>query len=222
MRWVRIASAALALTLGAREAMAQVASPLPAPPLPPPLFQPQAPALEAAPPAAGEVLLGPEELPYEEGQRIPPGYYVRRHEQQGLIIGGAVTFGGLYVASAFMGVVLQLGTDLGTSLGCIGRSLSASVGQRANEPCESKDDYVPMLVPLAGPFLAMDTANPDTAGTIALGALGIGQAAGVALLVTGLATRDARLLRNDVTGSGVTVTPAVGPGFAGAAVGGAF
>lgn len=170
----------------------------------------------------------PAELPYDGGP-VPAGYHLRKRNQTGLIAGGAATFGGLYlitvVAGALAGAFSSLATatcDLSApSSGTWGNG-SASVSTSPSSSCASSKDFRPMYIPLAGPWIAMKTAHADAGGGLALGLLGVGQATGLGLLIAGLATRETKLVRNDLAVRGVRVVPAVGPRDAGLSLVGSF
>ncbi|MEQ9323350.1 MAG: hypothetical protein RIF41_29565, partial [Polyangiaceae bacterium] len=76
----------------------------------------------------------PKQLPYDEGDPIPPGYELETKKYRGLIIGGAVTTGVLYGISAAVGLA-----------GLAGGQSDAGV----------------LLVPVAGPFIAAATLPAD-------------------------------------------------------------
>jgi hypothetical protein len=138
-------------------------------------------------------------LPYQEGQKIPPGYYLEDRGILGLQIAGVVTTGTAYL----VGFVL----------------VSAM-----SYPNETKW----MLLPVVGPFITMATREhscdiketeycKDKEGwAVTMLALDGGlQAAGAAMLITGLAVRRQRLVRETVGDVGdVTIGPMpVGSGY---------
>lgn len=123
--------------------------------------------------------LGPKRMAFEEGQPVPPGYRVETRARRGLIVGGAVTFGVLYLLSAF----------------------TASVAVDAGD----SDDFGPLFIPVAGPFVTIGTAEAEGVGTFALVLDGVGQAGGVAMFIAGMVTEEKYLLRNDV--AKISVTP---------------
>lgn len=201
-------SLALALFGLAPAALAQQAGePLPPPP-PPPGFQPAAPpsappqALPAPPPPPGQppgygtpagtlALPGappktyrdmPAELPYEEGDPVPYGYRPETRIRKGLVIGGAVTLGSLYL-------------------------ISASIGSLANDIDSSSDEFTPLFFPVVGPFITIKTADSEGSGTFFLLIDGVGQSAGLAMLIAGLASPRSVLIRNDL--AEVRVAPVV-------------
>jgi hypothetical protein len=139
-------------------------------------------------------LTGPKELPYDEGDPVPPGYHPDTRMRRGLIIGGAVTFGVFYLISALVGAIALDCNSLITSC-------SNSLGV--------------LLIPGAGPFVALGTAKPDGVGAFALVVDGVAQAGGLLMLVLGIAVPRSVLVRNDIaTGKKITVgsiEPILGP-----------
>lgn len=123
--------------------------------------------------------LGPKRMPFEEGQPIPPGYRVETRARKGLIVGGAVTFGVLYLLSAF---TASVAVDSGDS-----------------------EEFGPLFIPVAGPFVTIGTAEAQGVGTFALVLDGVGQAGGVAMFIAGMVTEEKFLLRNDQ--AKISVTP---------------
>jgi hypothetical protein len=117
-------------------------------------------------------------MPFEEGQPIPPGYRVETRARRGLIVGGAVTFGVLYLLSAFTASIAVDGGD---------------------------SDFGSLFIPVAGPFVTIGTADAEGAGTFALVLDGVGQAGGVAMFIAGMMTEEKFLLRNDQ--AKISVTP---------------
>ncbi len=93
--------------------------------------------------------------------------------RRGLVIAGAVTFGSTYVISA---------------------AIAAGFLDDNNG-----DDMVPLFIPVAGPFVAIGTADTSPIATTALIIDGLAQAAGVALFVVGLTDEEKIWKRNDLT-----------------------
>ncbi len=206
-----LASFSFALAFAsAPAALAQQAAEVLPPPPPPPGFQPAAPSaaqpqvLPAPPPPPGPPsssyappsgaypqLPGappktyrdmPRELPYEEGDPVPYGYRPETQIRKGLVIGGAVTLGSLYL-------------------------ISASIGSLANDIDSSSDQFTPLFFPVVGPFITIGTASSEGSGTFFLLIDGVGQSAGLAMLIAGLASPRTVLLRNDL--AEVRVAPVV-------------
>jgi hypothetical protein len=199
MHFVRAGFTALVLTAFAPQARAQTPAPGYAPPpagyAPPPAGYAPPPAGYAPPPGYSypppigpfaPTRLGPTTLPFEEGYPIPPGYHQEMRQRKGLIVGGAVTFGVLYSLSA-TGVLLSGG------------------GAKA------------VLVPVAGPFIEIANIQSTLSGSEGSGLRamattfmvldGVGQAAGVAMLLVGLTQPKPLLVRDDVTATTVRITP---------------
>jgi len=167
-------AAAAALTLGAGDARAQSGAPAP----PPPGFEPQ-----IAPPPQGYYVpqavaaSGPRVISdWETGEPIPPGYHPVTRVRKGLIIGGAVTFGVVYLLTALTGAVVN---DVSVATGGTGRSAKL------------------LLIPVAGPFTLLGT-TVSAAGQFLLVLDGVAQAGGLAMLVAGIAAPKTVLIRNDL------------------------
>ncbi len=77
-----------------------------------------------------------------------------------------------------------------------------------------------LFLPLAGPFIALATHETTVADSAMLVIDGIGQVGGLAMFIAGLASEQPYVRR--VHEGGVTVTPLVGTGHAGAMVHGTF
>ncbi len=114
---------------------------------------------------------GPREISnWDDTQPVPPGYHVSTHVRTGMIVGGAVLFGTLYLISL---------------LTAAGSADSGSSGDAS------------LYVPAAGPFLQMASTS-SSVGNVFLAVDGLGQCAGIAMLVYGLAAPRSILVRNDL------------------------
>ncbi|GAC1363342.1 MAG: hypothetical protein NVSMB47_15150 [Polyangiales bacterium] len=160
-------------------ARAQTAAPAPAPtdyapapqPPPPQYAPPQyapPPQYAAPPPYYAQPPQYPPRLDYEEGDAIPPGYSVRSRIRKGLVVGGAVTFGVLYVLS-----VLVADTTKGFD----------------------SDNLRSLYIPAIGPFIALSKVQGGN-GVLILD--GIGQTGGLIMLIAGAAFPRHELVRNDI------------------------
>lgn len=125
-------------------------------------------------------LSGPEQLDYEEGDPVPAGYTPVKRTRKGPIIAGSIVFGTLYFFSAMAAAV------------------SADASGR------DKNDLAPLWVPGVGPFITMGTTDSAT-GRFFLAVDGLGQCAGIALLVYGLTSPKTVLRRNDFTSPAATI-----------------
>lgn len=124
-------------------------------------------------------MMGPREITsWEEGDPIPPGYHPDTRARKGLIIGGAVTFGVFYLISALVGAV---------ALDCQSTFSNSSCGGLGV-----------LLIPAAGPFIAIGTAKADGGGAAILVIDGLAQAGGLAMLILGIALPKTVLVRNDI------------------------
>jgi hypothetical protein len=113
---------------------------------------------------------------YNEGDAVPPGYHPESRARKGLIVGGAVTFGVLYLFSV-----------LGAAI----------AGDAAKECCNEDNPASALYIPIAGPFVQMAKVDSST-GNVFLALDGLGQAAGAAMLIYGLTSQKTVLVRNDL------------------------
>ena len=171
---------------------------------PPPTYQPApAPPGYAPPgyavPAPGVPVYGPEEITdFDDSAPVPYGYTRVSRTRKGLIIGGAVTLGATYLATAFIGAVAA---DFLKAEG-------------------SNTSVAPVFLPVAGPFLEIGQTDSAIA-RFYLAVSGLGQTAGAIMLLYGITSSRTVLVRNDqliVT----SVAPLIAPGAAGLAVVGRF
>lgn len=187
------------LVLSGTAAAEPAAPPTAAPPTAqPPAAQPpaaQPPALVALPPGYMLVPIpGPNpkekpqrvEIPYEEGDPVPPGYRVATQPRRGLVIAGSIVTGVPWL-------------------------LSAAAAGAANY----EDGTAFLLIPALGPWLTLATrsANDDEceadrdsascAGNVAVRAIlvmdAIVQTAGVVMFISGFAFPRKRLVQTHVT-----------------------
>jgi hypothetical protein len=161
-------AAAAAITLAPSYASAQSGPPPP----PPPGFESQ-----AAPPPAGYYVpnsvaqSGPRRITdWEEGEPIPPGYHSVSRIRKGLVIGGAVTFGVVYLINVLAAAVSH---DVGNGSGAA------------------------LYIPIAGPFVLIPQSN-SAVGSFGLVLDGLVQAGGAAMLIAGIAAPKTVLIRNDL------------------------
>ncbi len=118
---------------------------------------------EAKPPSRTTIAPpGPAELDWHQGIPIPPGYHLVRQLRVGWIISGSVAFGVLYFWSAF-----------------------TADGHYANPDGKGPANANALYVPVVGPFIQMSQPN-NVAGNVFNVIDGLGQAAGIAMLVYGL------------------------------------
>jgi hypothetical protein len=129
----------------------------------------------------------PPTLPYVEGRPIPNGYHMETRTNKPLLISGLSLF------------FLAYGISLGVGL------VFVSAGGNAS------GEFAPLLVPLAGPFIALGTVK-EASATMTLD--GVTQSAGVLLAVIGAVATETILVRNDRKTSLATPELLVGPGSA--------
>jgi hypothetical protein len=129
-------------------------------------------------------LSGPKELTdWEEGDPIPQGYHRKTRTRTGLIVGGAITFGTLYLISAF----------------------TAAGSSDSTAPGQSNPDAA-LWVPGVGPFIQMMSTSSAT-GNLALAIDGAAQTAGLAMLIYGLTSPKTILIRDDLGDTRPMVLP---------------
>ncbi len=173
-------------------------------------------ATPAAPPVCGKrsprstdwsVHTGPNELDYDDGAEVPDGYVKQTRIRKGLVIGGAVTFGVSWLATATYAATLR-----------------AQEEQEAfwndHEHDDGPGDEAALYIPLAGPWIALGTMDPDEGQRGALIASGVVQAGGMAMLIAGVAAKQTVLVRHGNTTVGLT--PALGPSHNGFVLSGSF
>jgi hypothetical protein len=114
--------------------------------------------------------LAPPTLEYVEGKPIPAGYRLVERANRPLIATGLSLF------------ALGYGISLGVSL------VILSVGG------DDGEEFAPLLVPVAGPFIALGTLDE---GSATLMFDGITQTAGILLTVIGIFATDSKLERID-------------------------
>ena len=146
---------------------------------------------------------------WEEGDPIPPGYRPDTRIRKGLVIGGAVTMGSLWLISVVIG-------GAGASVEEADDALGDSDGIHP-------EDFYMLMIPVAGPFIAMGTLEASGAGLAFLIIDGIGQAGGLAMLIAGIAAQETYLRPAPQYGEiDVKFAPVLAPGFAGMGVTGTF
>jgi hypothetical protein len=136
----------------------------------------------------------PRELDYEEGDEIPPGYSKETKIRLGLVIGGAASFGGVYVLTMVAASIADSVVRDNDEIRCQSTGLLSSTCEQVPTP-EDDDDFVPLFIPLVGPFITIGTAEASAGGAVPLILSGLGQTAGVAMLIAGLAARQTVLRR---------------------------
>ena len=201
-RFVALAvSVALSASVGA--AAAQSAPPPPQPY--PPQGQPYPPQPQPYPPPPqymyppqpypqGQYQY-PATLPYEEGRPIPQGYHTRTTVRKGLIIGGSITFGVLYLFSL----------------------IAADAERQTSARNGSSRELEALYIPGIGPFIAASKVK-DTSSILIID--GVGQCAGLFMFIAGFAFPKTELIRNDL--GSLRLAPLVGKGQSGLSLVGTF
>jgi hypothetical protein len=143
-------------------------------------------------------LSGPREIKdWNEGDPIPPGYQPVERTRRGLIVGGAVTFGVLYLLTALVAAAIN----------------------DVNDATGSSNTATALYVPAFGPFIQMASTKSST-GNVFLAIDGLGQTAGAAMLIVGITSPKTVLVRNDL--AEIRFSPILGKDTAGAGLVGKF
>ncbi len=166
------------------------AQPQPQPQPPGYPMQPTYPPQPAYPPQPGQPM---PMYGYPPGTPLPPNYYqpqvappppqivgYRSQPRIGLIVGGSVTLGVMWLITAGSGAALQASCDAGFS-----GSSSSSGG------CSST--YWPLYIPVIGPFIQMGYVPNDSSRSLAMLGLafdGFVQTGGLVMLILGATLRE--------------------------------
>jgi hypothetical protein len=116
---------------------------------------------------------------WEPGEPIPKGYHQVTRIRTGLVVGGAVTFGVVYLLTA------------------LGGAIASDAGGH---------DAKPLLIPVAGPFAVLGGSQYATLDFF-LVLDGIVQAGGLAMLIAGIAAPRSELIRDNVGKTTFTLRP---------------
>src|SRR5664280_129606 len=125
----------------------------------------------------------PAVLPYLEGAPVPRGYMVEEYHPRGLIIGGAVTLGVLYSLS----LAVAASNNFNTANGWLAVPIVGPFGwlaTRKTPPCNNS-------------MYSYSCSNDDSGNRAAVVLDGMGQVAGAAMLIAGLAITRKHLLLVD-------------------------
>jgi hypothetical protein len=118
------------------------------------------------------------ELPYTDGQTIPPGYHVIEQNRRGLIIAGSIVTGVPWIFSVTAAVAADF---------------------------DNKSGF--LLIPALGPWLMLAAGGGDNSGVRSILTLdGLIQTGGAVMFVSGFMFPKKRLLRDDVTVGMVPMT----------------
>jgi hypothetical protein len=145
---------------------------------------------------------------WSEGEPIPPGYHESTRIRKGLVIGGAVTFGAMYLFTALAASVVIAADDTACN-GCGGSGAGT------------------LLVPAVGPFIYMAHSGNSALGNFWLAFDGVVQVGGIAMFAIGIAAPKTVLVRNDLgsnsnNGFHLAIAPLVTPSHQGAGLIGTF
>lgn len=148
---------------------------------------------------------------WEPGDPIPEGYRQDTQSRGGLVKGGAATLFSVYGLTAVVGSFLVLAEDIDTEDG---------VDDNGVDP----EDYYPLFIPVAGPFVTIATADTGRAASAVLVVDGVAQVAGFAMFIAGFAAQKDVLVRIPTYAGGPTLelTPLVGKEVQGVGLHGSF
>ena len=133
---------------------------------------------------------------YQDGDPVPPGYHADTRIRKGLVIGGAILLGTMYIFSVLAGAAEN---DVSTAFG------------------DDHDHGTFLFIPVLGPFLQIGKTDSDNStGKAFLVIDGVAQAAGAAMLIGGIVAPKTVLIRNDL--ATISVVP-MKVGAAGSGVG---
>lgn len=146
------------------------------------------------------------ELPYEEGDPIPPGYRLREQNRRGLIIAGSIVTGIPWMIS----LTAATGADFDNKSGYlvvpgIGPWLMLLAGGGSDRDCGSNE------------FSICEESRAGLRAALVLD--GLVQSAGAAMFISGFVFPRKRLVRQDVT---IGFAPTVAPGAYGLGAVGTF
>ena len=162
----------------------------------------------------------PEEIPYQEGMPIPPGYVWEEHAWTGLVVGGAVPFSVLCFFSILIGAGFE---DKARTEESKRDSARANGWGGYEQPYGTvgPDDVVwPLALPVVGPFVTIGTAHAR-AGVITVLLLdGLFEGGTLAMAIAGAVVKKQVLVRQEPGQARVWLTPSLGPAGAGFGVSG--
>jgi hypothetical protein len=136
---------------------------------------------------------------WQEGDPVPDGYRVTQRTRTGLIVGGAVTFGVLYLLSV----------------------MGAAIVHDANAAFRSNDNADALFIPGIGPFVQIAKTTSAT-GNLFNVIDGVAQSGGLVMLFVGLTSPKHVLVRNDLARPRIAPMPMIGANGAGIGLVGQF
>jgi hypothetical protein len=158
---------------------------------------------------------------YKEGDPVPPGFRVQRSKRGPLLIAGVMVFGASYVGAALAGFMEQASQTVNAPLrDKNGKPILDENGNVIGIP-ENYNNSIPMVIPIVGPFLTIESSRSSGARTAVLIALGATQAAGLAMIIAGTLAPPIQLVRYKTGQASFSILPSigrdgVGVGFVGA------
>lgn len=138
-------------------------------------------------------------IPYHESMTVPEGYHLEETPRYGLIATGVSITSTLWLVSTISAIALD-------------REASQ------NGDPNFDDMYWPMFIPVAGPFVAIGTADSSGTGAAILALDGTIQAVGLALTIAGFAAPTVEIVEDYE----ITITPTASSENGGMAISGSF
>ena len=139
-------------------------------------------------------------LPYRDGVSVPEGYRLDSHPNLGLLVPGAVVTSTLWTVSTIAAISLD------------------QKEPSADGDLNFGDAYWPFFIPVVGPFIAIKTADSSGTGAAILGLNGALQAAGLGMVIAGIAAPTVELIPQ----TPITIAPIASANTAGLEISGAF
>lgn len=158
---------------------------------------------------------------YKEGAPVPPGFRVKKSKQGPLLIAGVMVFGASYGGAAIAGFMEQASQTVNAPLrDKNGNPVMDQFGNVVGIP-EDYNNSIPMVIPLVGPFLTIESSRSSGARTAVLIALGVTQVAGLSMIIAGTLMPPIQLVRYKTGQASFSILPSigrdrVGVGFVGA------
>lgn len=142
----------------------------------------------------------PEVLPYHDGERVPPGYYLEQSVRRGPVIAGSIVFGVAYT----LGLSIAGGNNFSNQSGWLALPVAGpwlALAQR-RDSCSSNSTFGGCVDSAIGGAWARTGLVMD----------GLAQATGAALFIWGVTSHTRRLVRDDVARVEILPTT-VGSGY---------
>ncbi|MEM9691168.1 MAG: hypothetical protein AAGA56_01365 [Myxococcota bacterium] len=146
---------------------------------------------------------------WQPGMPVPDGYAVKSGYRRGLFGAGVGIFAGTWFFSTIAAAVGEANAE------------DNGYAYEGGNSAETADDWVPLYIPVVGPWIAIRTLDTNAVGRHVLVMNGLLQASGVTMAIAGLMGENAELIKMEAeVETGVRVEFA--PTLSGAMVKGAF